>query len=545
MNNNMQHINILTRRAFLDRSFKTGMAVALSTLVDVPFVVKRALAEGNIGLNGKKLLFIFLRGANDALNSVIPILDSAYNATNRPNIMIPADTVDYSVPGACFDPTQYLDVAGTARSPADATFAYAKAVGLGNGFAALHPSLKFLAPVYNAGDLALVHRVAYPRQSRSHFDSQDYWETGTPNNNLVTDGIFYRTMLESGLANSSPLTGISIQSSLPLSLRGSAAAMTNLNDPTRYNLLSVPTPTGDPKADGAIAQANRFGFPDKLSRELLNLQYQNMLNTLQIFASINFGDSGNTFVDNAPTDGDTAAYYLFPTSNQKNGGYTLHANDPNKYVVDTGAYGFFTNLKAASIILNKTDAIVAGTEYDGFDTHQMQVGATSVVGSHANLLRRIGWAMYALRKYFTYYADKATWNNLIVVTLSEFGRTTVQNTSNGTDHAEGGVMFLAGGGIKGYNKGNPSGVFGCSPTDAIPWVPGQTGSMFGASGRYLKRAHDYRSVLGKIIRDHLGATPAQLARIIPGYGVAGEHLQAGGTSSVDGTPIMGEPNILV
>ena len=117
MNNNMQHINILTRRAFLDRSFKTGMAVALSTLVDVPFVVKRALAEGNIGLNGKKLLFIFLRGANDALNSVIPILDSAYNATNRPNIMIPADTVDYSVPGACFDPTQYLDVAGTARSP--------------------------------------------------------------------------------------------------------------------------------------------------------------------------------------------------------------------------------------------------------------------------------------------------------------------------------------------------------------------------------------------------------------------------------------------
>src|SRR6266487_5258449 len=102
MNNNMQHINILTRRAFLDRSFKTGMAVALSTLVDVPFVVKRALAEGNIGLNGKKLLFIFLRGANDALNSVIPILDSAYNATNRPNILIPKDGgTDYSVTGAC------------------------------------------------------------------------------------------------------------------------------------------------------------------------------------------------------------------------------------------------------------------------------------------------------------------------------------------------------------------------------------------------------------------------------------------------------------
>src|SRR2546430_15793423 len=74
----MQNFQILTRRAFLDRSFKTSMAVALSTLVDIPFVMKRALAEGSIGLNGKKLLFIWLRGANDALNSVASIGDSAY-----------------------------------------------------------------------------------------------------------------------------------------------------------------------------------------------------------------------------------------------------------------------------------------------------------------------------------------------------------------------------------------------------------------------------------------------------------------------------------
>ena len=73
---------------------------------------------------------------------------------------------------------------------------------------------------------------------------------------------------------------------------------------------------------------------------------------------------------------------------------------------------------------------------------------------------------------------------------------------------------------------------------------GQTGSMFGASSRYLKRAHDYRSVLGKVIRDHLGATQNQLNRIIPGYAVTGEHLQAGGTSSIDGAPIIGEPNIV-
>src|SRR6266496_5776198 len=91
------NLNLLTRRSFLGRSAKTSLAVALSTLVDIPFVVKRALAEGNIGLNGKKLLFIFLRGANDALNSVVPIEDSAYNATNRPGILIPKDpTAGYS-----------------------------------------------------------------------------------------------------------------------------------------------------------------------------------------------------------------------------------------------------------------------------------------------------------------------------------------------------------------------------------------------------------------------------------------------------------------
>src|SRR5438034_10662092 len=87
----MQQFNILTRRSFLDRSFKIGMGVALSTLVDIPFVMKRALADGSIGLNGKKLLFIFLRGANDSLNAVIPTLDSSY-ASSRPTIGIPQDT---------------------------------------------------------------------------------------------------------------------------------------------------------------------------------------------------------------------------------------------------------------------------------------------------------------------------------------------------------------------------------------------------------------------------------------------------------------------
>src|SRR6266576_5638893 len=95
----MKHFHILNRRSFLSQTFKTSMAVALSTLVDIPFVMKRALAEGSIGLNGKKVLFIWLRGANDSLNSVIPIQDAAY-AANRPTLAIPKDmNTNYATSG--------------------------------------------------------------------------------------------------------------------------------------------------------------------------------------------------------------------------------------------------------------------------------------------------------------------------------------------------------------------------------------------------------------------------------------------------------------
>lgn len=539
----MKHFHIQTRRDFFADMAKLGALGALSTLTDIPLVMKQALAQTpGLGNNGKKLLFIFLRGANDALNSVIPIQDDGY-APSRPTLAIQKDTnVDYSSTGAC-------DLSAFNTAPTDPTYRYTQGIRLGNGFAALHPSLKFLAPVYNAGDLALIHRVGYPRQSRSHFDSQNYWETGAPNDNTLKDGIFYRTIIESGLANTSPLTGVSFQGSLPLLLRGSRAAMTNLDDPTRYDLLGIPNDTsGNAKASAFITASSGFPYPDKMNRELLNLQYQNMRNTLSIFANINFSEAGNTFRDNEMIDGDSQPYYLFPTSNAKNGGYAWNANNAAKYVVPTSSYGFFNRLKAAALVLNKTDAIIAGTQLDGFDTHSNQ-GA--ITGSHPNLQRIIGWSIYGLRKYFMQNADKATWDNLVVVTLSEFGRTTVENGDAGTDHAEAGLMFVAGGAVKGYEAGR-SGIFGCSPSDQIRWVPGQVtsgagaSSMFGASQRYLRRAYDYRQVLGRLIRNHLGATDEQLMRIIPGYDTSRfptERLRSGGTTR-DAVPIMAEPDIV-
>jgi uncharacterized protein (DUF1501 family) len=553
----MQHFNIITRRGFFERSMKIGLGVALATLTDIPFVMKRALAEGNIGVPGsdgkiKKLLFIFLRGANDSLNSLIPIEDPAY-APNRPEIHIPKIAT----------PNYYSTATGSMDDFTAMTGFPAEAIRAGNGFAAVHPSMKFLAPAYNAGDLALIHRVGYPRQSRSHFDSQNYWENGNPNNNLSKDGIFYRAILESGLANTNALTGISIQSALPLILRGSQAAMTNLSDPTRFRLLGVPNSvSGTVKATNNIVAANAFSFPEKKNRELLSLQYENMNKVLNEFAAgIDFSETGNEFKD------PDSNYHLFPTTNSKNGGGTSAT-----YVVDTASASrsFFTNLKAAALVLNKTDAIIAGTEMGGFDTHNNQVAtvggnADPLSGTHSNLQKRIAWAIHALRQYFRTYADRATWENTIVVTLSEFGRTTVQNGTLGTDHAEGGAMFVAGGSVKGKGKDSrTSGIFGCHPNDSyngvskslIGWVPGsptpgQTdGSMFDVSNRYLKRIVDYRSVLGELIRDHLGATQAQLDRIITGYAVAEEKLKSGGTTvnstltKTDGATIAGELDLV-
>jgi len=555
------NMNIITRRAFLSRSAKIGMAAGLASLVDIPFVMKRALAEGSIGINGKKILFIWLRGANDALNSVIPAADPQY-ATARPSLGVTADP-------------SYTNTTGGAQifdAGANATYG-TEALGLGTGFAALHPTLKFLSHVYNAGELAMVHRVGYPRQSRSHFDSQRYWENGNPNNNIATDGIFYRAIYESGLANTAPLTGVSIQSSLPLILRGSQAAMTNLSDPTRYNLLSIPDPANAPKFDASFTAANSYPFPSKANRNLLSLQYNNLQQTLALFAQMDFTEAGNTFQDDVKTDGDVTwggggtggdpskGYFLFPTTNVKNGGWRRPdgSNVFNKYAVDPGHQSFFNNLKAAAIVLNQTGAIIAGTQLDGFDTH---VNQGQVTGAHPNLNRVIGWSIYALRKFFKIYGRGGTnpmpgattsWDDVVIVTLSEFGRTTVENSDAGTDHAEAGVMWVAGGTVKGYGRSASGyGVFNCSTNEisgaASEWRNwynnSGTSAMFGVSNGYLRRNTDYRSVLGEIIRKHLGATQNQLNRIIPAYAITNERLLGGGVSGTDGHWIRGEVGIL-
>lgn len=492
---------IYTRRQFMKTSMAGAIGAALGSMLNVPGFLRNALADGGITWNGNKLLFIFLRGGNDALNTVIPSMDDAYTSSLRPTLFIDK-------------PDDALTTGGQAPLVPQA----GRGIDLGNGFATMHPSLKNTIPLYNAGDLAFVHRVGYPNQSRSHFDSQRYWETGLPLDDSDQDGMLYRALVETGLHESNVMPAVSMQSTMPQLIKGEVPFV-NISDPERYDLLGVYAAARQKHID-YIAKLHNIPAPPKKNREITFPTGKRFVNSLNQIVGIDFNsngfDSGGTKILGSPfLDDDVNLTNLFPIDDE---------SDP------TGQYdwNFFRSLKYSAQVLAGTDAVVSGTELDGFDTHNDQ-GALS--GGHADLMNNIGWAMYAMKKYLSHPTINL-WNKTIVVTLSEFGRTSEENGSNGTDHAEAGCIVLAGGPVNG-------GVYGCNPTGVLPWVTGDPGTMFAANGRYLQRSVDYRSVLGEIIRDHLGATQAHLNKIIPGYNDAQEFLLSGGTS-LDGVDIMGE-----
>lgn len=511
--------NVMTRRSFLNAGAQAAVAAGLASLVDIPLFLQRALAEGNIGIQGKKLFFIFLRGGNDGIHNLIPIQDPSYEK-NRAQLNLPKDpAVFYDLSSGQCDTPGMLQPYG---------------IRAGNGFAALNPNLYDLAPLFNTGRLALIHRVAYRSQSRSHFDSEKYWEKGgdgTAAGKSIADGMFYRTIIESGWNQTHPLSGVSFQSNLPQSLRGSEP-MTNLSSINRYNILGVSGATSSVNGVNVAADrlkllnqidtANSWPYATKDNRSLVTGLGDAFRDTLDIFQDPSF--SSNEFYD------DNGTTHLFPISAAA-----------NQAGVDANSYAFFQKIKSAAQVLATTDAVIAGTEMGGFDTHTGQVTAGSPhLGGHARLLKRIGWTFHALAKFFQNYSPRVKWEDVVVVTMSEFGRTSAENASLGTDHAEASLMYVGGGAVRG-------GIYGCSPTPmngVNQWDPGdggKNGSMFQANANvgYLRRCFDYRSIMGEIIRDHLGASGAQLNRIIPGYASEDtEHLQFGGT--IGSTPIIGE-----
>lgn len=160
--------------------------------------------------NLKRLVVVFLRGAVDGLNVVVPYSESAYYAA-RPTIAIPRPNET----GGALKLDQHF---------------------------ALHPALSSLMPFWEKGTLAFVHAAGSPDSSRSHFDAQDYMETATPGLKITPDGWLNR-LIDALPGTRSATEAISVGPTLPRILSGRAAA-TNL---ALGNAATRPTPLDRPE----------------------------------------------------------------------------------------------------------------------------------------------------------------------------------------------------------------------------------------------------------------------------------------------------------
>lgn len=443
----------MKRREFFSRTAKALSGAALSGLFTPQLFQSRVSAQEVLGTDRKKkLIFIFLRGGNDGLNTLIPRGDSNYNQGLRPTLFIPENM----------------------------------GIDTGNGFAQFHPALAPLMEVYSntsinglsgLGNLAVIHRVGYKGQTRSHFDSQQYWENGVPGSPDLNIGMLYRHLDQAMdlTSQENSLVAASISGSQLVALRG-------------------------PKPLPNFRRATDFAFPGTDARK------RKFLGRAPNFET---GDLGQGFLG---AYGATAPMHLKKHQSLVGGtGMLLGASmETLERAVAQGSYtpvagatyptgSFGEKLMEAAMLMKRTEIQVVGMNVGGFDTHTSQ-GTEN--GQHPQLLLSIGQAIQALSRDL---ADQ--WDDLMVVTLSEFGRTSEENGSRGTDHAEAGVMMVAGGGVKG-------GIYNC---DSTTW---ENNAIFAVNGRYLSHRTDFRAVFAEIFTRHFGDSPAALDTIIPGYNEA-------------------------
>jgi uncharacterized protein (DUF1501 family) len=466
----MQHRSACScsRRSFLQGSGLTLAGFGVASLFPTPFI-NHAMASGG---TDKRLLFIFLRGGNDGINAVIPHGDVQYSPTIRPSLYIaPGDAIDL------------------------------------NGFASLHPALGDLMDTYNAGDLAVIHRVGYANSSKSHFDGQRIWENGDPSKAQLFEGWLYRYIQENAIAAGVELPVLSVQPTQPLLLRGSEKFV-NIASPNAF-VYGV----GEPKAT-KLKTAWRDIFSNLSGPEAYRpILSQTGVKLADILDEYSSWDQSNW----NPIDPDTG-YSLFPVD---------AVTDPSNLFPQTAARDFFRQLKVCALSLLESDGTspngtrVTGTQLTGFDLHG---GQGQINGTHATLLSWLAYGMRSLRVVLSGAAIdprayRGIWGNTTVVTMSEFGRTTEENGSAGTDHAVASCMFVAGGSVNG-------GVYNC---DATTWP---AGVMFGVEDRYLLQATDYRAIFWDILRDHMGAATGTVEAVFPGYTSLGLGSQELGLISV-------------
>jgi uncharacterized protein (DUF1501 family) len=383
------------------RVFLRNAAIAMAGVGAAPAWLARAAAAADGGRR-KVLVVLFQRGAADGLNIVVPHGEKRYYEL-RPTIAIPRSDV--------------LDL---------------------NGTFGLHPALAPLKPIFDAKQLAVIEAAGSPDPTRSHFDAQDYMESGTPGVKSTRDGWLNRA-LPMREANVSPVRAVALGPNLPRALRGrnSAVAMGSLNDfqlrdessATRFESLYA--------SDKALSAAGRETF--QAMRMLESVRKQPY----------------------TPADG---------------------AEYPN------GRLGQSLR-QVAQLIKSDVGLEVAFADMGGWDTHVNEAAPL------ANLLREFGRAIAAFHRDMG-----ARMENIVVVTMSEFGRTARENGNRGTDHGHANLMFVLGGPVRGGK------VYG-------DWPGLEPEQLY--EGRDLALTTDFRDVLGEVITAHLGAPNA--AQVFPGY----------------------------
>jgi len=270
-----------------------------------------------------------------------------------------------------------------------------------DGFFGLHPSMKPLEAFWKNKQLAVIHSAGSPDNTRSHFDAQDYMETATPGYKGTKDGWLNRVLQATSKKNESPFRAVSLTQSLPRSLYGKApsVAMTNLSDFS----IKAGLYTSDLKGGfEGIYQENAKDSLGETGKET--------------FEAVNF----------------------------------LKKANPSQYKPENGAVYPATGLgrslqQIAQMIKAGIGLEVAFAEMGGWDTHSNQsFGQNPSQGQLANLLRDFSTAIAAFATDLGKRMD-----DVVVLTMSEFGRRAAENGTRGTDHGHGNAMFVLGNSVKG------------------------------------------------------------------------------------------------
>jgi uncharacterized protein (DUF1501 family) len=406
----------ITRRVFL----RNG-ALALVGTSALPAFLRRAVmaSETTAGsFKNKRLVVIFQRGAADGLNIVVPHAESSYYAM-RPSINIPRKAV--------------LDL---------------------DGFFGLHPSMDSLLPLWKEKHLAIVHAAGSTDTTRSHFDAQDYMESGTPGRKATEDGWLNRALVS--LPQPTDVAGI------PTAFRAIAMG------PTLPRILSGSEPAV------AVNHINDFGIGGR------NPKATPAANTFEAM----YEHSVDTVLHGAGQETFDAVKML-------------KSADPSKYKPAPGAnypQGRFGESlqQLAQLIKSNLGVQVAFADIGGWDHH---VNEGSTQGQLANILREFSESLFAFWMDLGSLAEET-----VVVTMSEFGRTARENGNRGTDHGHANAMFVMGGPVRGGR------VYG-------RW-PGLDASQL-YEGRDLAVTTDFRRVLSEAVSQHLGNH--KLETVFPGF----------------------------